>query len=387
MKIIFHARLFFLLYVFFTAFIPMGSVTGGKTFLLAMTLFFFLVYILSENIKISINKVWPFLLILSVFVFYTMLTLVSLKKDGGAITLLSSLTSMLIVIFIGLFFVSTNVVNVISLYNSIVFGLALYAISKFAVTFSIYFSLISLDTLKIYFPDLGSLGYIGIKGWHRLASVNDFIFPFIYFFIDRTTLKHKRIIKFIFVFSMFMSFTRSIWLVFIVLSLLKSVQSIKNVMQISFGMFLLVFLFIAIEQLTGANFTQSIIHRLFDEGNASINEKNNQIFVLLNELSNYAWFGKGLGTYVEDYIRNDRLKYGYEAAWFVYALHFGVPITLMLIMSILSPIFIYGTLFDSISIVFFLLMGLTNPVVIGALPALLYLIYYCTLDKRKGGGC
>lgn len=382
MRFIFPARFFFLFYVFFTAFIPMGTAAGGKSFLLAMTLFFCLIYICSANVKISLNQVWPFLFILSIFVFYATLTLISLKRDGGSMTLLSSLASMLIVIFIGLFLVSNNAVNVTSLYNSIVFGLALYAISKVVITSLIYLSVLSFDILRIYFPDIGSLGYIGVKGWHRLASVNDFIFPFIYFFIDKTTLKYKRIVKFVFIISIFMSFTRSIWLVFIILSFIKSVKSIKNIIRVFVGLFLLAFLFFVIEQVTGANFTQSISHRLFGEGGASVNEKNNQIFILLNELSNYVWFGKGLGTYVEDYIRNDRLKYGYEAAWFVYALHFGLPITLMLIMSIVSPIFIYGTLFNSISIVFFLLMGLTNPVVIGALPALLYLTYYCSLHQR-----
>lgn len=311
------------------------------------------------------------------------MTLMRNSPDGGAMVLLSSLVSMLAVIFLGIITVKNKIIKIQAVYSYIIFGLFFYAIAKIFLTWLVFMSLLSLDSVKSIFPDMGSLGEVAIKGWYRLASANDFIFPFVYFFIDKTSLKYKKLIKSVFIVAMFMSFTRSIWLCFLILCFFSSIKSINQIVRFFIGVLIFVLFLFFLESVSGADFIESINNRFFYEGVSSINEKNTQAFILFDEISKYPVFGKGLGTYVEDYIRNDRLKYGYEVAWFIYAVHFGLPVTFALLANVVLPVLLYGGGRKFISFVLFLTIGFTNPIVIGSLPAILYLIYYCSIYELQ----
>jgi hypothetical protein len=56
----------------------------------------------------------------------------------------------------------------------------------------------------------------------------------------------------------------------------------------------------------------------------SISVKREQTAAILNELGDYPMFGKGVGGYVRDYVRDERLPFQYEVQWAGLLLQFGV---------------------------------------------------------------
>ncbi|HGV9233786.1 TPA: hypothetical protein ACNOH1_004093, partial [Providencia rettgeri] len=135
----------------------------------------------------------------------------------------------------------------------------------------------------------------------------------------------------------------------------------------------------------------SIQQRLFIEGSGSSNEKFRQAILMINKLSEQPIFGYGLGSYIPEYIRNDRLKYGYEVANLSLVMQLGIIASAILISIMLISLFLAFRkskkskfdVFLIISLVAFILFGFSNPVVMSSVSVVLYLAIMRTLDSHR----
>ncbi|RPH28132.1 hypothetical protein EHN07_10060 [Buttiauxella warmboldiae] len=289
-----------------------------------------------------------------------------------------------IVLSILIFFVLTssfknNVIKYEVLSKYVIIGILLYSIFKFSLSIAIFFGVLSVDSLQYISPDFTSLGYIGVTGFNRIVGVNDFLLPFLYFFIKDSSIKHKKIVASIFIFSIFISFTRSIWFSFFFFFFLEQVFIRKK----PYILFLLVIILVVIiyyfSFFTTIDLLGSIQSRLFNEGALSSSVKIEQAGLMLEQISKAPFFGGGLGSYIPDYIRNDRLKYGYEVMLLALVMQNGLFFTFLILIILGAALYkayiINGDGFSLFSLTLFVSAGFTNPIIISSVSVYLYALY------------
>lgn len=374
------------LHVFINSLLPVGGMSHVKTITFMLLFLSSILVLIIKRIKLKAIHVTIIFLQIFILVWYFLLTFVYLREDGGALHQFISILSMIAVIHLGLILYNSNLLSSGLYIKSLVLGLFFYCVLKFLITTLIYFNYFSIDVVNYFSPDMVSLGYIGLPGFNRFVSVNDFFIPFAFFFVKqvRFCLALEILIKVVFLTAILFSFTRSIWVVFFILSFFSNIRSIRFILANVFMLFLLISSLFYIEYNSDFSIVTSIEQRLFLEGGESNNEKYNQSKVLLDEINSNLLFGKGLGTYVESYVRNDRLKYGYEVSWLVYAFQFGIPVLIFWVIMLFSPFTIFirvnfisiDAFFPVFCLFVFLLIGFTNPILLGNLTALFYLFLY-----------
>lgn len=383
-------KITFLSFIFFTVSLPVGSFTFIKYILLALMLSSFTLVVMFRGLNANKWLLLSILVLFFILTYFSITTLVSSVLDGGWITQYISITSMMLIIFIGWTSFKNNIFSFSEYTLCVSVALCFYITLKLLLTFMIFLGYIDLSFVYDISNDLKSLGYIGIDGLHRLSSTNEFLIPFVYFIVDGLRIKYKWLLKFILLIGLITSFTRSLWVVFCLLYIFKNIRNIKSYKNLLFFFIALIVGFYYLETFTQFKVISSIHHRLFIEGVASSGEKITQIKILSEEVAKYSIHGKGVGTYVEDYVRNERLKYGYEVSWLVYAFQFGLPILFLIVLMVLSPMLIKlitnfrtSDLFLLVSFVLFLSIGLTNPILISLLVSCLYLLFYIFPSRSR----
>jgi len=135
-------------------------------------------------------------------------------------------------------------------------------------------------------------------------------------------------------------------------------------------------------------------NRLGGEGSLSTNEKFFQYFLFLERIQENFLFGHGLGTFLTDYIRDENIRYGYEAFLFLIFYQFGLIMFIILLgfyfgyyfkhyyllkNKYLSFIFILHALIFSVSIV--------NPMILNSMFAMIFTVtmasFMITKDKLR----
>ncbi|MEH0690588.1 hypothetical protein H4F17_16160 [Vibrio cholerae] len=358
--------------------------------LLALMLFSFTLTVIFKGLNANKWLLLSTLVLFLILTYFSIVTLISSSLDGGWATQYISIISMMLIIFIGWTSVRNCIFSFFDYALCVSIALCCYILLKLLFTVLIFLGYIEIGFLYNISSDMRSLGYIGVGGLHRLTSTNEFFIPFVYFIVDIFNIKHKRLLKVILLIGLITSFTRSLWAVFGLLYLFKNMRSVNGYKQLLFFSISLIIGLYSLETFTQFKVITSINHRLFVEGSTSSEEKLTQIKVLSEELAKYPIHGKGVGTYVEDYIRNERLKYGYEVSWLVYAFQFGLPILSLIILMVLSPVltrlivnFRSLDLFLLVSFVSFLSIGFTNPILISLLVSCLYLLFYICPSRSR----
>lgn len=260
-----------------------------------------------------------------------------------------------------------------------IIGILIYSIFKMIVTLLIFIGVIDIDFLPNISPDYNSLGYIGVSGFNRIIGVNDFLLPFLYFMISSSNIKYKKVVSVIYIFSIFISFTRTLWFAFAFLYFLEEIIIKKKIRYaLLLPVFLIAFIYY-ISSYTDIDLIGSISNRLFNEGALSSSVKFEQAHRMIEQISNAPLFGHGLGSYIEGYVRNDRLKYGYEVMILALIMQNGIIISsniiLILFVSLYRSFRINGAYFDLCALMLFLFSGLTNPVITSSVSVYLYILY------------
>lgn len=397
-------RILFLCNVFLFVAFPLGSLNVLK--LLVLVLFLFMLFLSSiyGDVEIKFKRKYLLLFVAFLLVLCSSITSAIFNNKVSLYTVmeLRSFLLILVVVFFGLLLIYSNIVSYISFYRVLIVSLIFYGVVKITLFFLISLNLgKGLDLLSWITP---TKEFLVIGGFPRIVFVNDFLFPFSYFYIDRARFSKalSYIFKNIFVISIFITLTRYIWFVFVILFISDMILRggfISKVKRVAFLFTIITLLMLVI--INHTTFFKFKIHEILTlrfsrEGKLSLLEKAQQSIYLLNEFSLYPIFGKGMGTYIENYIRDERLTYGYEVFILLLLMQFGVlnmfvllAITFLPFLVSICKKFTNEKVFLLISFTLFFLAGFINPVILSATSGVLYLLFYSSLiieDSREVSG-
>jgi len=121
--------------------------------------------------------------------------------------------------------------------------------------------------------------------------------------------------------------------------------------------------------------------------------RHQQVAFLMQEHEQYPWFGKGMGGYVEGFVRDHQLPYSYEVQWAAFLMQFGY-IGLFFLLVPLGIIYwnLLAAEFDCVRLGFALLFslwivsGFTNPFLISLTSGVVYTLFYLvreSYDRRR----
>lgn len=357
--------------------VPLGTLLFLK--MLSLSVILCSLYVVCEigNRRLSLKSLQLFFFIFIILLWSVLVLHLNGAVDGGSRTLLSSILIGSTVVIILSHLVDNRFLRQSNIVAAFVYGVFCYSFFKgllqlFPISLTDQvFTLLNISS--------STSSSIGIGDSFRFNFSNDFFIPFAAYFTWRKPrlFSHRTLLFFlnvIFFVSVVLSFTRSIWILYILLFIYNF--GVRGLLVLIGLFFLLLMLPV---DLPFSELYAAMEMRIGVEGAASMDEKWYQVPVLIDEIEKYFFFGKGLGSYVESYVRSDALKYGYEVYFLVLFLHFGF--LGMILISIVFTWSIIDALKSRVKILnyfalFFLFMsyGLTNPVIVSTLSIIFYFI-------------
>lgn len=307
--------------------IPVGSLENFKLSILILLTITFIAAL--PRLKIPIGNLMGIIFFLLILLLQSLNTLFGNFDDSFVFIEARSILLILITITYYKVLSKNQLITYGGTVHTFIYGVLGFVFFKIILTYAIFINpavIESLDLLDFY--PIGNLGHPGLL---RFAFINDFFIPFAYYLTVKSefTKLTKNILAIIFLVMGIMSMTRYIW---VILSII--IALIHKWSLIICTLILLIISSILFNEYTEFKIIDSINHRAFIEGADSVSEKTTQSSILLDEASNYLVFGKGLGSYVEGYIRNERIKYGYEVFYILLLLQFGLPFLLIVFLYI-----------------------------------------------------
>jgi len=224
----------------------------------------------------------------------------------------------------------------------------------------------------------------------KITLINDILTPIILLIlILNISLKDKlfnktiqNIIIFVALLSIFLAFNRfNIALLFTGLIIYLFIIDKKKIFYI-IGIFLLIFsLLNIIDNPIVQAITEIWSNRLSAEGSLSTSEKSFQYNLFFERIQNNFLFGNGLGTFLTDYIRDDNIRYGYEAFIMIIFYQFGLINFLFLIVIYFAFYILHFKLlknryllFNFILSIFILSVSLVNPMLLNSMFSIVYVL-------------
>lgn len=357
--------------------VPLGTMLFLKIVALGVLLgSLLLVFHVGIN-RISVKSLQLFFFS-AVVLFWSVLMLhVNGAEDGGSFTLFTSIFVGCIIVFTLSHLVYNRFLTRSNLISAFVFGVFGYSIFKDVLQF--FPSSFTEQVFTVLGISSNTSSSIGIGDAFRFNFSNDFFIPFAAYFTwrDPHILKRRSlliIVNIVFLVSVLVSFTRSIWILYILLFIYNYGGKALLVLC---G--ILILLLMMPVDLPFGELYAAMELRVGAEGAASIDEKWYQVPVLVEEIKNFFLFGKGLGSYVEDYVRSDVLKYGYEVYFLVLFLHFGfigvLFITIVFTIATVGALKRRENIINYFSLFFlFISYGFTNPVIVSTLSIIFYFV-------------
>lgn len=242
-----------------------------------------------------------------------------------------------------------------------------------------------LEKFGMRFMSMG----MGSEGLTRMQTSVDIITPFLIFFVlssDNLGVSFSRLFKvafcFISILAIILSFSRVV--IFVACLAFGLYWLTLNLSKFTKNWIIAFIVAIGVTCLTGPGVWVKMIERRFfsssSEHSDSIREQ--QIDALLIEFSKNPLFGKGMGSYAENVIRDERLKYSYEVQWVALLMQFGL-VGLFLFLIPLGSIFsrFLRKPFDRFQMSFivlficWLLAGFTNPFLLSLTSGIIYSLF------------
>lgn len=241
-----------------------------------------------------------------------------------------------------------------------------------------------VDAMGVRFMSMDILGILP-----RFQTSIDIVTPFLLFFFLQSkrfgiewTKTFKVIYLFISVIAIFLSFSR--FLTFIaLLSFLLHALTLRSSTIIKMIPIVFIFCFSVIYWI-GIDDVYTIVERRFfstDNFNSDLGRRE-QITALIDESAEYPLFGKGLGGYAPNMIRDTQLLYSYEVQWLASLMQFGiVGISLLLIplglisRNLLSRPISREKISCFILFLSWLASGFTNPFLLSLTSGIVYSIF------------
>jgi len=295
------------------------------------------------------------------------------------------------VVLATIYLVSENIISFQRMLKTMIYANFAYS---FAKLFLVIFHLLGfinmwsvIDKLGVRFMSMGIVGIIP-----RLQTSIDIATPFfLFFFLQAKNLgiEWKKTFKISFlvisILTIFLSFSRLL-LFAGALSLFLHGITLKLETWKKFIPIFTVSLIAAVYLIGVDNVYKIVERRLFSTDTAASDDTRMvQVRALLEEYENYPVFGKGLGGYAENAIRDGKILHSYEVQWVAFLMQFGVVgLTFILFALCLIAVTIlkrpFTTAKTSLFVLFicWLLAGFTNPFLISLTSGILYVLFFLT---------
>gem|GEM_PF-1961983 len=297
-------------------------------------------------------------------------------------------------VFAGTVVVRARIVKWEELAKLFVLAVVIYSfLELFFLIFVYFYPLQGIALKTLLFPDAFMGGYVLLDGFYRLVAVNDYYLPAAYVVAGLANLEERKslAVRIVLLFFVFISFSRFLWLETAALIVVVSWFSNRKLFtpRRVLGAVAALLVVLTLAQLLGADIIGTFRVRFVTEGGLSLNYKFAQIRVLTEEFLKYPVFGKGLGSTVERFPKQWKLKtgwetfavgYSYEVFNFLLLVQFGIVGSLLLAAGVYVPIFAVPDkkkrIFVFLCVSAFLASGFTNPVIINAPTGLFMCLWY-----------
>lgn len=222
----------------------------------------------------------------------------------------------------------------------------------------------------------------------RMQTSVDIVTSYLIFFVLNSnvlnlnfTKKFKWLYITISVFSVLLSFSR--YLIFCcVIAILLYWLTISIYDKIKSFIILLFFILLSISILGVEPFVKSFESRSMGNYESDLTRVN-QTKALMQEFEKTPLFGKGLGGYVNDQVRDEKNQHSYEVQWVAFLMQFGILGTTLLVLCfaligyqyLCPPITLEKVSFFLIWLLW-VLSGFTNPFLISLTSGVLYSLFY-----------
>lgn len=341
----------------------------------------FLIMLLSllvanKFVNFSKRSIFVTLLIMTIMTISAVNLQLRMVADGGSDVLLRSMVTSIVLFIIGFSAWRSGIIAEDRFLRVFILSLLFFIFAKAYLTLNVFINPGAAAFENV--TDMQDAGTLGIPGLSRFVFINDYFLPFAYIFVSNAGFSKfsTRLLKTAFFIFSILTLSRYVWLVLSLVVVLDA--GVKNTVLF----FCLLFSSaILVNEFTEIKIIDAVVMRFGEEGKGSTSEKKVQAEHLINEISNYPYFGKGLGSYVENYVRNDRLKYGYEVFALVLLLHFGLFFSTIIIavMSYVTYAFsstlaLKSRMIFLLLLLLFILSSLFNPVLISNGSACLILV-------------
>lgn len=295
-----------------------------------------------------------------------------------------------------LYLVSEGILTSSRVIKTIIYANFAYSFAKTSLVilhllkFVNMFAVMKMTGLR--FMSMAILGDIG-----RLQTSVDIVTPFLLFFVLQSeklglnfTTRFKWIYCIISIFSVFLSFSR--FLIFVAFFSFFLYWLSLNSSRLIKGLFLFCILILLGVAFIGLDNVLTIIQQRFFSSDNYYSDQTRvqQINALMQEYTESPYLGAGLGGYVKDFVRDDRLRHSYEVQWVAFLMQFGfigvmflvAPLTIILKKFILAPFSLvrwgFAALFS-----LWVISGFTNPFLISLTSGIVYSIFYLASDMLK----
>lgn len=292
------------------------------------------------------------------------------------------------VIFITLYWMEGKSLNGKTVLKAAIYMNFLYSFMKVSFVCLHLLKIISIfEIMKLTGVRFMTMGIYGQL--MRMQTSVDIITPFLLFFVlqsDRLGLNLSPWFKRLFIaiawMGIFLSFSR--YLIFVGLLSHFLYWSTLHLSRIMMGVCVLFTTIFAGTAVIGFDVTWQIVERRFFSTNNSESDQTrvHQINSLLSEQENYCYFGKGLGGYAQDCVRDNVLKHSYEVQWVAFLLQFGLVGILFVLIppGIISWKLLSGNISRlrlSFCMLFgvWLMSGFTNPLLISLNSGIIYSLF------------
>lgn len=378
----------FLLLVFVSIFLPSGSMLGVNVKLLVL----FVVLLAFAFSRTSVLLSWVLVLLAFTIVLGSWLLYGSfLRSDELALALLQfkDIYVAFLIPFIGWVAIRRNIVRPYSILMSGAYAASAVGLVKIALEWVSWVYNIHYMTLAIFLEKLFDVQIMTmdiVEGLFRIQVPSDIAIPFLIFFlisVNRSSLCVGRLqywaVLFLMLISGFLAFSRYIWvatLVLFVLWMLSRRRTFKSLALLFLSIILVSVVFMApLSKIIAQRFSS-------EQVDSSDQVRIVQLRDLIDKTSASPWVGFGLGAYVSNNVRNQKLKYSYELQWNAWLVQLGVLGTGALFVAsliVLWPVLNRGDMRSVIvlglALSLWLGSGLTNPYLTSSFAGVVFLFF------------
>ncbi|RXS89210.1 hypothetical protein [Geobacillus sp. PK12] len=385
-------RISFLSLLFFTFVFLTGSLYGINlkilfAFVSALSLAFIW---LSKNTPINYINL---LLFVSFISLVTLAAFMGVLNGFRASSVLDEFIGVLSpLIILGLY--NSNFISISAVKKTMLVGATIYSFSKVSIALLISIEVISFpDFYKFVEEAFGyqfmSMPILPEYKIIRIYAVNDLLITFSPLLLFNKDMHLSKLVKFfiyiIFCLSMFLSYSRFLILLFMIVSLLSIATlkiTTKKVLIIFYslclcGIYLLMF-----------GIPKMITDRFLLTNHINIQSdtiRSTQFDFMIDMISKHKIIGAGLGSHIPNFIRSDISNYVYELQWMSLIFKFGFPIFIFICLIILIY-FRNNFIFCFKSVILFLSIlssGIFNPYLESTVMGACLLLLHCNYGKRK----